>query len=125
MSNETKVLSAPVGRGQKREPTVSQKEWSAIFSEYPDPIRYHAANLAAHNWYVVMVEGRIMIGHASSNSCHWIDKDGSREPLSPEEKDTFFPRHDGPSYWPKHSRDTEARCWRQAEIVLPTTTIDT
>lgn len=87
---ETKILYINVPRGQPRVPVVSRGEWESIFSQYPDHLRYHAANLAAHNWDVVMINGRIAIA-SPWGGAHWIDKDGSRVDLTSAEFDALYP----------------------------------
>lgn len=88
---ETKILYGAVERGQPRVPVVDRKEWETIFAEYTSADRRHAANLAAHNWDVVMVEGRIAVMCPWSGG-DWIGKDGERVELTAEELDAFYPR---------------------------------
>ncbi|QGZ14227.1 hypothetical protein PP940_gp105 [Rhizobium phage RL2RES] len=119
---ETKVLYIKVGDREPRIPVVSREEWARIFSEYPDHLRYHVANLAAHNWDVVMIEGRILVSCAWSGG-HWIDKDGTRTDLTDEELDAFYPRfddHEQKMYYPKFTVVSHTpRIVRQIRIVMP------
>lgn len=115
---ETKILYVPVERGQPRVPVVSREEWEAIFSEYPSAERGYVANLAAHNWNVVMIDGRIVVSSAHSGG-KWIDKDGTRTPLTPEEIDAFYPRGGDRYGWPKFTYDQSSKCYRQTTFVLP------
>lgn len=87
---ETKILYVAVPRGEARVPVVTAQEWRSIFAEYPDNLRYHAANLAAHNWDVAMIDGRIVIA-SPWGGAHWIDKDGSRTDLTGAEFDALYP----------------------------------
>lgn len=120
--SETKILYANVDRGQPRVPVVSRQEWAAIFSEYPDHLRYHAANLAAHNWDVVMIEGRILIASGWGGG-HWIDKDGSRTELTSDEIDSFYPRSSDPDdrYRADFAYDDSIKSPRKRHITLPCT----
>lgn len=120
---DTKVLYGAVERGEPRVPVVDRKEWEAIFAEYPAGIRYHAANLAAHNWDVVMVEGRIAVMCPWSGG-DWIGKDGERVKLTDEELDAFYPRSDDPEN--DQYRNAFTRVWegktmivRSRRVVMP------
>lgn len=118
--SDTKVLYINVDRGQPRVPVVSAKEWREIFAEYPDQLRYHAANLAAHNWDVVMINGRIMIASGWGGG-HWIDKDGTRTDLTQAEMDSFYPRSSDPEdrYRAGFAYDDIIRAPRQRKPNLP------
>ena len=118
MINETKILYVHVEKNEPRVPVVSREEWERIFSEYSPGDRGWAANLAAHNWDVVMVTGRIAVCCAWSGG-KWLDKDGTLTPLTVEELDAFYPRGGNRSGWPKYTYDQSSKCYRQTRIVLP------
>jgi len=116
--SETKILYVAVPRGQDRVPVVSQKEWAQIFSEYPANLRYHAANLAAHNWDVAMINGRIVIA-SPWGGAHWIDKDGSREDLTEAEFDALYPLATDPDAQNGGEYTRSGGVLRHRKIVLP------
>lgn len=116
--SETKILYVAVKRGEPRVPVVSSKEWARIFSEYPAPLRYHAANLAAHNWDVAMINGRIVIA-SPWGGAHWIDKDGSREDLTEAEFDALYPLATDPNAQNGGEYTRSGGGLRQRRIVMP------
>lgn len=118
--NETKILYVAVPRGQDRVPVVSREEWVRIFAEYPDPLRYHAANLAAHNWDVVMIEGRVLIA-SPWGGAHWIDKDGSRTDLTGAEFDALYPPSNDPKDRYRNEFTHHDGVTRHRRVHLPTT----
>lgn len=92
ISSITKVLNAPKQRGVPRKPEVTKEEWSKIFSEYASDSRWFAANMAAHNWDVFILKGRIGVS-ATHNPPrgYWLQKEGPMIAMTAEELDIFYP----------------------------------
>jgi hypothetical protein len=61
--------------------SCSQKRWWGIFKPFSKPARYHAANLAAHNWDVLLVDGRVFMFQTKygGERGHWLNQDGTHE----------------------------------------------
>lgn len=114
---ETKMLYSHVEPKQPRSIVVTREEWERIFSEYPAGERHQAANLAAHNWDVAMIEGRIVIACSWANG-YWLDKDGARTPLTEAEMDQFFPDA-GELRYPQASYHPPTKKYRLSGLRLP------
>lgn len=122
-----RLLYEAVERGQPREYLVSQKEWAELFAPFPDQVRYHCANLAAHNWHVIHDGDRVAC-LAPTQGGQWWNLDGERTDMSDDEHDAFFPRADDSerystgytAYWHKKDRnDYGSRVVKQTQIVMP------
>lgn len=88
---DSRILYANVERGEKREPCVSREEWEAFFAPYPDSVRYTAANLAAHNWDVAVIDARLVVACAGTFMGTWFDLDGTETRLTDDEFDLLYP----------------------------------
>lgn len=57
-----------------------KKRWWEVFRSYNSDARYHAANLATHNWDVLLVDGRVFLFQTKygGNNGHWISPDFTR-----------------------------------------------
>ncbi len=114
---DTKILYSYVEKGQPRSPVVSREEWQAIFREYPDSLRYRAANLAAHNWDVALINGRMLVA-SSWGGGYWFEKNGMEVRLTEQELDGFYP----PAVderWPEASHDYTSNKYRLVKFNLP------
>lgn len=69
---------------------LTASEWMKAMEPFPLSIRYHAANLAAHDWDVVLVGDRLLVACAWSGG-HWFTSSGEREAISDAEWDRFYP----------------------------------
>jgi hypothetical protein len=88
----------------------SKERWWEIFRSYSAKARSHAANLAAHNWDVLLIGGRVFLHQPKYGGPvgHWLSPDGTREdvtegqmkalyaPWSPETITRLFVEADAP-----------------------------
>lgn len=117
--NKILCIGKKVAFGQRQD-FVSKEEWEEIFKDYDSHSRYHVANLAAHNWDVAIVNGRCFMGAYSSDSSHWLDKDGTKTYLTPEELDKFYPPTPNDKIgWNGHCMNWKSGYWRQKDLVIP------
>lgn len=70
---------------------LTREEWRAAMAPFQQQTRYHAANLAAHNWDVTLVGDRLLITCPWSGG-HWIDYAGQHTEITDAEYDQFYPR---------------------------------
>lgn len=52
---------------------ASRDRWNEVFRDIPEKLRWEAANLAAHNWDVIMFNGRILVCGASQGNFYHTD----------------------------------------------------
>lgn len=64
--------------------------WKTIVGQFPDRARYDAANLAAHNWDVAYVDGKLLIVCSWSGGHYWTTE-GERIRLTDDEAKSFYP----------------------------------
>lgn len=123
-----RLLHKSVERGQPRDHLVTRDEWEALFSPFPANVRYHMANLAAHNWEIVY-DGDRIAALTPTQGGHWMNLTGERTEITPEEWDAFYPRADASkrhwsgyvTHWLRNTDGSSgATIVRQKEIVLPT-----
>ncbi|ASP64433.1 hypothetical protein [Sinorhizobium meliloti] len=108
-----KRLYAAVPYREKRVICCTREEWETIFSEYTPVGRGRAANLAAHNWDVVQISGRILVACPWSGG-FWLDKDGTETKLTVEEMDILYPRMTGADrYTNGATYDEDVKGYRQ------------
>ena len=87
-----KLLAQPaINYREKRQDLVTREEWEALFAPFPASVRYHMANLAAHNWHIIHDGDRVAALSPSNYHGHWMYLDGSRVEMSREEENQFFP----------------------------------
>ncbi|WP_158527095.1 hypothetical protein [Sinorhizobium meliloti] len=111
-----KRLYTAVPYGAKREICCTREEWETIFSEYSQGARGRAANLAAHNWDVVQINGRILVACPWSGG-FWLDKDGAETKLTVDELDALYPRMPGANrYTNGATYDEGIKSYRQRTI---------
>lgn len=123
-----RILHKSVERGVPRDHLVTREEWEALFAPFPPNVRYHMANLAAHNWAIVHDGDRVAALSASQGG-HWMNLAGERIDITPEELDGFYPRAGADKrynngyavHWLRgpDGRSTGEMIVRQEEIVLP------
>lgn len=65
--------------GKAPEAACSPQRWAEVFASYQPRARYHAANLAAHNWDVLLVGGRAFLCSYYGSRGHWLAPDCSLE----------------------------------------------
>jgi hypothetical protein len=69
----------PLSLGMTEPPVGCSKErWWEVFRPFNANARYHAANLAAHNWDVLLVDGRVFLCSYYGSRGHWLAEDFSR-----------------------------------------------
>lgn len=83
---QTIYATKPRGEDRQIEELVTSEAWKRAFEGYAMRARGHAANLAAHNWAVTAINGRILLTcDAYGGSGHWLDPDGKQEAVTAEE----------------------------------------
>jgi len=75
---------------------VTQDEWDGALAPFPKKTRWMAANLAAHNYDVVVVGDRLLIAAASGGA--WFDHNGQQTDLTAAERDALYPKVPKPDY---------------------------
>lgn len=70
---------------------LTREEWAVAMAPFPQRTRYHAANLAAHNWDVTLVGERLLITCPWSGG-QWIDHAGQFTEITDAEYNQFYPR---------------------------------
>lgn len=70
---------------------LTASSWMRAMEPFPLNVRYHAANLAAHNWDVVIVGDRLLVACAWSGG-DWFSTTGERTAITEAEWDEFYPR---------------------------------
>lgn len=65
---EIEVLSANAGKWQSKYVGCSPVRWNGVMSAYSLAVRGHCANLAAHSHDVLLIDGRLFVGHAQWNT---------------------------------------------------------
>ena len=98
-------------RREKYQEFIDSDHWKRVMVEYPQQVRYHAANLAAHNWDVIDAGDRLLVTSPWSVGDWWY-KDGSRVHLTDEEHDGFYPPFLKPDY--RTASPEEMRRWGNA-----------
>lgn len=73
----SRVEIISLGRA-KGEPAVEcgRKRWIEIFGSYEPRARQHAANLAGHNWDVLLIDDTVFLMSWYGNNGHWMGRDG-------------------------------------------------
>lgn len=69
---------------------LTREAWITAMAPFPTQERYHAANLAAHNWDVTLVGERLLISSLWGGG-HWVSRDGSMSPTSAAEYEALYP----------------------------------
>jgi hypothetical protein len=84
--------------GAAKDQEVTAAEWDKILSEFPERVRRHAANMAAHSHDITLVDGRRLL-----ISCAWYNtlghtfgtgffyKDGGWTTISTGQYDRLYP----------------------------------
>jgi len=96
MSDLSNVKPLAIGRSgwpAKEIPcwTATAQEWTAALSGYSGRARGHAANLAAHNWDVYLIDGRLFIDSIHSDtSGHWVSFEGDFTSATAEEHAALY-----------------------------------
>lgn len=70
----------------------SKETWDDVMQHFPSDVRYKAANLAAHNYDVVLFEDTLFIGGYGEGKLY--EYDGSSTDLSPEDSKFLYPNKD-------------------------------
>jgi len=87
---------------------VTASEWAELLKDFPQRARHQAADLAAHNWDVAIVGGRLLI-HTRWGTGKWWDKDAATPiRMTEDEYLTLYGRKLRPSEEPSTSPDYAA-----------------
>lgn len=70
----------------------TKETWDDVMQHFPTDVRYKAANLAAHNYDVVLFEDSLFIGGYGEGKLY--EYDGSCSDLSPEDSKFLYPNKD-------------------------------
>jgi hypothetical protein len=70
----------------------TRARWYEVFKPFCKQANYHAANLAAHDWDVLLVGGRVFLFQTryGGDKGHWLSHDGSREDASAREQACLY-----------------------------------
>ena len=79
-------------QGRREYAECSPERWDEVMQNYSDRFRYHAANMAAHSYDVLVVDGRVMLVQPSQFSSEelpayadWLDSTkGNPQPVDKE-----------------------------------------
>ena len=76
---------------------ATKKRWYQALKPFSLKAHYHAANLAAHNWDVLLIDDRILLFQTKygGDAGHWVNLDGSHEVVSSAEMDRLYQREEG------------------------------
>jgi len=71
---------------------ATKKRWYEALKPFSLKAHYHAANLAAHNWDVLLVADRIFLWQTKYGGKvgHWVTGDGSHEDATPDEMSALY-----------------------------------
>jgi hypothetical protein len=71
-----------------------KKRWWQVFGPFETRAAYHAANLAAHDWDVLLVDGRVFLFQTryGGDLGHWLNTDGTREDASHKQMRELYTR---------------------------------
>jgi hypothetical protein len=68
----------------------TKERWAEIFASYSRNARYHASNLAAHNWDVLLIDGRVFLCSYYGSRGHWLAPDATREDATDAEMAALY-----------------------------------
>ena len=73
---------------------ATKKRWYQALKPFSLKAHYHAANLAAHNWDVLLIGDRILLFQTKygGDAGHWVNLDGSHEVVSAAEMNLLYRR---------------------------------
>ncbi len=83
------VLSIGREREDRHDDVCSTETFEATVAEFPDLVRYEAANMAAHNWDVLVIDEQLVIAGASHIT--FYNKDGIKVDATKEQMNLFYP----------------------------------
>ena len=75
----------------------SKARWWEIFRPFDRRAQYHASNLAAHNWDVLLVGDRVFLWQTRYGGPvgHWLNPDGSREDATLKQQGALYTQAKG------------------------------